>query len=300
MPDLHKFVDSEAQATRFADAYVVYVEGPTDLWILENMFPGLEGDLTFKLPHHKAREEGSEAVRSRVLAERPKNDRVFGLLDRDTVMHRKDWDTFLEPDDERFRAAVTSEDGIHVLIRWEIENYLFDPEPVLQLLRHLGHLSGPRYPGDIAVLDQVISLCERLLPVSAATCICHDGGETRPANGICSDARDAAQSEEMIRQHLRLSADPDKKHRFDEMLIRIKAFDSPTARDQTERISALLRIVDGKRLVWFFTNKLGIHTEPRWQLTNNLATSPRSPSNDLTEFVTALVDDRAPRRARET
>ncbi|RJF77505.1 DUF4435 domain-containing protein [Azospirillum cavernae] len=149
-------------------AVTVLVEGESDEKFLERMFPGMKAEIRF------VSVGGCAAMTARLERERAINPKVFGLIDRDSLKRDKRWKELFEIDDEAF-ATATRVDGLHVLTRWEIENYLFDFIAVQRLFTNLSDPPGVPPDAD-ALLERMIEAARAELHVTAAWCTAHAHG----------------------------------------------------------------------------------------------------------------------------
>lgn len=257
-----------------SDMVVVLVEGPTDEQLLERMFPGVKADLRFEAVG------GYGNMTERLATERSRNPKVVGLLDRDALMREKRWAELFETDNDNF-ARATRADGLYVLTRWEIENYLFDLAAVHRLFSAWKTPS----PTEEALLDMMIKAALGELHVTAGWCTVGDCGlpqHTGP--GSCEDAHSLPERiTAWIEGH-----HPELLSEYSGRLAKVMAFDLGDTAGKRERLVALLRMVDGKRFTerlqrrWLCVNK-----DPSNQLADNVGqTQPRT--DDLYRFVDDL------------
>lgn len=216
------------------DTIVVLVEGGSDVEFLERMFPGMKGEIRFE------NVGGCSHMKKRLHEERQLNPKVIGLLDRDALMREKRWEELFETDNDNFKAATTTWiEGLYVLTRWEIENYLLDLAAVSQLLNTF---PVPDIPDEEALLDLMIITALAELHVTAGWCTAHTYEIAQH-----SGPKPCANTEELegavrrwLAPHLPL---------YEENLAKVKAFDPGEAAEKRKRLVELLRMVDGKRVV---------------------------------------------------
>ncbi|MEO5337214.1 MAG: DUF4435 domain-containing protein [Magnetospirillum sp. WYHS-4] len=275
MGSFSDFSDSRAVVHLHSGAVTIFVEGASDVAYLEKMFPDSRADIRFE------EVGGCTAIRARLAKERPANPKVIGLLDRDALMREKRWLELFETDNDDF-ASATRLDGIYVLTRWEIENYLLDLAAVWRLFENW---KASFVPNEDKLLDLMIEAALGELHVTAGWCTAHQRGipqHTGP--GSCVDIEVL---ESKVREWI-MSQQPDAETEYDQHLTRVKAFDPGTAAEKRERLAALMRMVDGKRFVERLQRRwLDVNKDPSPQLADNVGQRhPRS--DDLFEIVDGL------------
>lgn len=268
MASFNKLSDSRAVINLHSGAVTVYVEGKDDVAFQEKMFPGSKGDIRFE------EVGGCAGMRARLANERQHNSKVIGLLDRDALKREKRWNELFETDNDNF-AIATRLDGIYVLTRWEIENYLLDLTAVYRLFENW---KSKVISSEEALLDMMIETALGELHVTAGWCTAHEHGfgesDELPA---CLDAKAL---EAKVRQWI-VSKAPGAEAQYDEHLTKVKAFDPGIVAAKRERLDALLRMVDGKRFLHRLRkNWLGIKNDldPAGQLADNVG--QQKPRND--------------------
>lgn len=108
---------------------------------------------------------GCKAVLQMVENARNKQLAAFGIIDRDVLLADKKPDIFWETDDEKFHTAKPYGDYIHVLRRWELENYLLKPQAFSAVLAH--RVSRP--PAPTVTSQTLLNLEDDLMDVTALT-----------------------------------------------------------------------------------------------------------------------------------
>lgn len=276
MASFKDLADTKALTHLHADTIVVLVEGKSDMDFLKRMFPGMESDIRFE-------EVGScTAMKERLQDERTRNPKVIGLLDRDTLKRDRRWDELFEIDNDNFKAA-TWVDGLYVLTRWEIENYLCELAAIYRLF---SDWKPTEFPNEDALLDKMIETALDELHVTAGWCTAHDRGLSRRA--APGPLVDAGTLDDHVRKWI-ASCAPGALADYDHHLSKIKAFDMGGAVGKHERLAALLRMVDGKRLVKRIGHWLGVgkDKDPALQLASNVGgTAGRS--DDLFHLMDSL------------
>ena len=123
MPELSKFGDVEEVDNRYIDKCIVYVEGKDDQNVWERIVGSeLSDRLEFKVP--LADGSGSETVLNRVKTERPRNAKIFGLVDGEVAARFGEVAQLIDCSDVLFVLRMPVCDGIVFLSTHELENVL--------------------------------------------------------------------------------------------------------------------------------------------------------------------------------
>lgn len=260
MASFGKLTDSKAVVNLHSGAVTIYVEGKDDVDFLEKMFPGAKADIRFE------EVGGCAGMRARVAKERQNNKNVIGLLDRDALKRESRWTELFDTDNDNF-AISTRLDGIYVLTRWEIENYLLD---LTAVYRVFVNWKSNVFPSEDALLDVMIETALGELHVTAGWCTAHEHGIPEASGpSACVDVKAL---EGKVREWI-VSKMPEAKAKYDQHLAKVRAFDPGAIAAKRERLTALLRMVDGKRFLHRLrTNWLGIKgdLDPAGQLADNV------------------------------
>lgn len=232
--------DTTALVDGFRDMVILLVEGPSDEDFLKRMFRDIEAEIRFENVAGCAKMRAELASR-RAKTPPGKEPLVFGLLDRDALKRELLWQEFFEVDDDAF-FRMTRMDGLYVLARWELENYLLDPATIYDLYS----TCQEHRPDEEALLDLLISEASCELHVSAGWCTAH-------ANNIpeCEHLKpeiDAQFLPERVRDWL-AGIDPGLLAQHDQFVAKVMAFDPGAMVDKRQRFRAMLRMIDGKRFV---------------------------------------------------
>lgn len=270
--------DTTALVHLHSGAVIILVEGDTDEKFLERMFPDMKAEIRFESVG------GCTRMADRLKTERALNPKVYGLLDRDALKRDKKWNVLFETDDEAF-AVATRVDGLYVLTRWEIENYLLDFIAVERLFANWGQ-SVSIHDAD-TLLNDMIAAASAELYVTAGWCTAHAHGLSEKDCLIapCMDP-DALQSSVLnwIQQKLPRAVEQHNEH-----VARVTAFDPGDGAGKRERLVALLRMVDGKRLLERLQRRwLGVNRDPSFQLADNIG-GIRPRHDDLYRLVQSLT-----------
>lgn len=176
---------------------------------------------------------------------------AFGIVDRDALLQDKVLRDTLwwESDDEQFAESRPFGDSVHVLRRWELENYLLHPAPIRQWLKD--KLCSPNEPDlDAADLlnhenDFITLSCISPLAISKAKPSPNEQfGRGNTGHALAN----------VILEHLSASKEEMASHKS-----KIRAF-AEENEDPEKRWERLNRMLDGKRVLYrlsdHFNNEL--------------------------------------------
>lgn len=123
MPDLFAVGDAEALDNRYVAKVIVYVEADEDREAYSRIAgPDVRDRLEFKTTGLGS--GGWEAVRDRVKVERPTNDKVYGLVDGEAVVHFDGWEALVACDRHLFQVQPAAAEGMIFISSHELENLL--------------------------------------------------------------------------------------------------------------------------------------------------------------------------------
>lgn len=302
MPALSAFSSDVARENAQKAVHIIYVEGKDDVEFLNFLYEDRKRDIEFKWSKSPSDDPeipangGCEGVIARVRAERMSrdgerivNDRVYGIVDRDIYKKRCDWPAFLESDNNNFPSTI--ENGIVVVLRrWEIENYLADPAVLRCTAFRMAQNPQHRAVDEDGVTSILISLCERLIVISAASIVLQQNGCKdlaadwgKPLPGTVVELENLV--EDHLNNHPSVSG---TLYDFQTRLTEVRRFDCGGT-DKSIRLRHLLRIVDGKRLFAHLESMLHVPKQSRF-----LAASDRrnrqADTEDLADFIRCLID----------
>lgn len=269
-------IDTLALINQHSGAVTILVEGESDERFLERMFPYMKADIRFKSVG------GCTRMAARLEEERRSNPKVYGLLDRDALKREKRWAALFETDDAAF-AAATRGDGLFVLARWEIENYLFEHGAVLELFK-----TWRKTPDtEDGLADLLIRTAEAELHVTAAFCTAQYYGVSE--DGAPDPACDVSVLPGQVRQWIMAQVTDDETVHPGHV-AKVQAFDPGGGADKKDRLAGLLRMVDGKRFLrrlqyrWMSMR----NDDPSLQLASNVGALATPPRSDLHRIIQDL------------
>ena len=230
----------------------VFVESEDDLAILrDKWFFNHKDALSFEsVADPGGGSGGCRKVLDRVKEFKKNGRTAFGIVDRDVLLQDESYRDTLwwETNDETFAAAHPYGESVHVLRRWELENYLLQPEAIRQWLKD--KLCSPNEPtfNSTEMLrheDDFITLsCISPLAVAKA--------QPAPSEQFGRD-KTGKELRDTILEHLSSSNKEITAHQ-----TKIQAFTE--GKDHTEaRWDRLSRMLDGKRILHRLSDRLNEH-----------------------------------------
>lgn len=109
---------------------IVYLESQEDYLIVGNRWFHNEGELLEFKSADEGAGGGANQVIDKVTNERSEGVVAFGLVDRDALLAKHNWDSWWQRDDDQFAETRPFGEHVRVLKRWEIENYLLEPSVI--------------------------------------------------------------------------------------------------------------------------------------------------------------------------
>lgn len=281
--------DSGLLVGKYLNKVRVYVESSEDRDVLEKWFPDNLGEIAFlSADHGNPGGGGCQAVCREVTNNTVSGVSAFGVVDRDKLFTDKNWALLWETDDRKFRLAQPYGAGIHVLLRWELENYLLEPKALQRVVSDAKH--GKPAPRETEIEQELLDHCDALVPVMAASALLHDQGIESPGDGYKADC-----DKPTIEQHLNheylpsklKGAIPDWQQRLVNNQAYVTNFDMPIA-NTADRLTARLRITDGKRLIERVKAKHSLKAELRGFLSRGIKELGLVPT-ELSNFISEIT-----------
>nr|VFJ51507.1 MAG: Protein of unknown function (DUF4435) [Candidatus Kentron sp. DK]VFJ61769.1 MAG: Protein of unknown function (DUF4435) [Candidatus Kentron sp. DK] len=200
---------------------------------------------------------GCAQVIKRVEGDRERDIKAFGIVDRDSLISdRNEWRLFFGEDDETFRAAQPFGPYIHVLFRWEMENYLLHPDVIECYLRNSD--GKPRRSRE-KVLQDLFSTLPPLIPVLAGKLFLHQFGMKDSSLDKLGRGQTVMASTRGVRTIIRRNLEeysdtnPDPSVHLRGLIRKLRRFGGSHPGNSLERWLAWIRILDGKHLLnWLF------------------------------------------------
>ena len=278
----NKSLDGESLFKRYSGQTVVYLESCDDNNIFSNLwFEDRLVEFLFR-PANKgaATYGGCQAVRESVNHDRTNGIKAFGIVDRDIVMAEDHWCLVWETDNSRFAQAMPFGPYIKVLNRWELENYLIDPQAIEEYLAN--HI-GRRFRNTQDVIKELLEHCDVLILHTAGNAACHGARINGFTDGF-TDSKDRIRVNQDIQQ--RFQQHNNCQQDYLNNIAKAQAFVTHNASDE-ERLEKLLQIVYGKALLSRIKRQHNISHEIRFHLAAAIKRNERVPleiSNHLDTF----------------
>ncbi len=261
-----KKVETAVVDAKYEGGIKVYLESSEDVRIFsEHWF----GDKQDKLRFVSAEGEqsgggGCGAVIRKVTELNDQNIHAYGIVDRDVLLSDAKLDLFWEADDSNFHAAKPYGEQIHVLRRWELENYLLQPEAfAYEVSRRISRSPEPNISAE-TFLAQV----EDIVQVTALTTYSVANGQKSPSPAFGTNIPPGSDLSQEINKFLKRqfpdSVCPDISNDAE----KISSFDRSNA-NPAERWERLSRILDGKktlmRLCRYISTSLNLSSVDHWE-----------------------------------
>jgi len=158
-------------------------------------------------------------------------------------MRESKWDVFWEADDQKYKNTMPFGHYVRPLCRWEIENYLLDPDELESILADEGKASPRSKRPAKLMIEELVGHCNTLIPVMALNILFHENGTT--SLDMVFGLTECHNSNEMEQKLSGKIPDSDK---FKNYATRIEAFAENHPSDSREYLDRLNRMIDGKRI----------------------------------------------------
>lgn len=259
-----KKVETAVVDAKYEGGIKVYLESAEDVRIFsEHWFSDKQDRLRFiSAEGEQLGGGGCKVVISKVEESNQQDILAYGIVDRDVLLNDAK-DIFWETDDEKFHAARPYGEKIHVLRRWELENYLLQPEAFsIEVAKRSYRSAIP----DISA-ETLLSQADSIIQVTALTTfsVSHGKNSPNPGFGIqLSGTELTAEINRFLGQQFPESDIPD----INEEIGKINAFKSNSA-NPSEQWESLSRILDGKkglmRLCRYLSDSLDLKSIRPWE-----------------------------------
>lgn len=259
-----KKVETALVDAKYEGGIKVFLESAEDVRIFsEHWFSHKQDKLRFvSAEGEQSGGGGCNAVIIKVDEANKQNIQAYGIVDRDVLLAHAKFDLFWETDDDIFHTAKPYGENIHVLRRWELENYLLQPEAfAYEVSRRVSRSPAP----DISA-ETFLTQADDIVQVTALTTYSVANGQKSPnpafGTKIPSGSDLSKEIEKFLSKqfptHPDISGDAEK----------IKAFDQNGA-TPAERWERLSRILDGKkslvRLCQYISTSLSLNSVGHWE-----------------------------------
>ncbi len=291
MPSLRTLGDAEELDNLYIDKCVIYVEGEHDQKIWERVVgPDVADRIEFKVPQISG--SGYELVCRRVASERPKNEKIFGLIDGEVASAYAQVESLILCSDPIFVLNDAALDGILFIAEHEVENLLLRFSGVSSFILNDVRIAGAG-TRDINVIEKELGDLARRFFVAAlckyASAHLRARGSTA---GILNVDRFRSRTEstrDIVKSIKTRLAEEGPAHVTDlmrEIRSIMKVFRAHVRGQTFEfRQTQILRLAEGKGLLIAVRQRWGMSANSEGHLLDHVSRSPYA-----SEFRDSLLD----------
>lgn len=236
--------------SKYEGGIKVFLESTEDVRIFsDHWFSHYQDKICFESAEDDGNKGGGgcDAVLRKVKEAENQQLTAYGIVDRDKLLGDDDKQAiFWETDDNKFHAASPYGHNIHVLCRWEMENYLLKPEAFkAELQCRISNRSAPEITAETLLNheDDLIKLTALSTVLANKSISAPDEGFGRAYSGESLHAE--------LKNYLSSSKITIESSEFSKDMSRISAFTS-NEENPDVRWDKLSRILDGKRALHKF------------------------------------------------
>jgi hypothetical protein len=246
MGSFKKAADTTTVDGKYLRKVIVYLESEEDFQIFKERWFYDKGEMLEFRSSDTGLGGGCAQVIRNVDSDRQNGIVAFGIVDRDTVMKENKWAVFWETDDQQYKNSMPFGQYIRPLCRWEIENYLLEPN-ALENIRSDYSKSTTRSNRPVKeMIEQLIGHCNTLIPVTAVNIIRHERGESSLPMGFGMDCHTKEEMERAAEKWIGNNSITD----YEDYVKRVESFGKNNPPDSEQYLSRLNRIIDGKRILF--------------------------------------------------
>ncbi len=260
-----KKVETAVVDAKYEGGIKVFLESAEDVRIFsEHWFSHKQDKLRFvSAEGEQSGGGGCKVVITKVEEANNQNIKAYGIVDRDVLLSDPQFDLFWETDDAKFHAAKPYGEKIHVLRRWELENYLLRPEAfACEVSRRISRSPAPEISA-----ETFLAQADELIQVTALTTFSVSQGKNSPSPGFGIQASGSdliTEIDKFLEKQFPEVVHPD----ISNDVRKVSDFD-PSSTDPAERWERLSRILDGKkglaRLCRYLSKSLEIESIRPWE-----------------------------------
>ena len=173
------------------------------------------------------------------------------MVDRDALLQCNNLELLWETDDEIYDDAKPFGKNIRPLQRWELENYLLDPQELENTLADSSKETSWKARDKQIITDELLKHCDVLVPVMAANVLLH-GTQNRSLDfGFSLNLKNRDETETVVQEQLSKKLGPNSSWSgtYYQCINKIEAFGEKYSTVSDERWDRLNRIIDGKRIL---------------------------------------------------
>lgn len=298
MGNFKNIVETDILDARYANKVLVFVESDEDLQVLQHrwFFEEMEW-LEFK-SCDEGYGGGCTQVIARTAKFRDKNVTAFGIVDRDALLRCNEWNHFWETDDHVITNARPFGAYVNVLCRWELENYVLDPEELEYILADCSNEAPRERRKKLQVVSDLLELCYLLVPMMAANILFHENSTEAFPMGFGLDFRDSGELQSEIEQQIERKfessgSNQDYTEQYRKHRARVAAFAGSHPEGSEEKWRSLNRIIDGKRILNRLQHRYGLTDKLKFDLASRIKRGGRIDS-EIDALVVGYKSTRSP------
>lgn len=235
--------------SKYEGGIKVFLESTEDVRIFsDHWFSHYQDKICFESAEDDGNKGGGgcNAVLHKVKEAENQQLTAYGIVDRDKLLGDDKQDIFWETDDDKFHASSPYGDNIHVLRRWEMENYLLKPEAFrAELQCRISNCSAPEITAETLLNHE-----DDLIKLTALSTVLANKSITAPEEGY-GRAKSGNDLHVELNNYLSPHNMTLESSEFSTDMSRISAFTS-NAEKPDVRWDKLSRILDGKRALHKF------------------------------------------------
>ncbi|MFZ2170419.1 MAG: hypothetical protein WAW61_12365 [Methylococcaceae bacterium] len=244
-----KRIASDFIGSKYEGGIKVFLESTEDVRIFsDHWFSHYQDKIRFESAEDDGKKGGGcNAVLRKVKEAENQQLTAYGIVDRDKLLGDENkQDIFWETDDDKFHASSPYGHNIHVLRRWEMENYLLKPEAFrAELQCRISNRLAPEITAGTLLNHE-----EDLIKLTAFSTVLANKSISAPDEGF-----GRAYSGEGLHAELNNYLSPSKitleSSEFSKDINKISAFTNNEENPEI-RWDKLSRILDGKRALYKF------------------------------------------------
>lgn len=238
----------------------IYLESEEDVQVFGERWFFERGERVEFRPASDGGNGGCNDVIAHVKADRAAGIEAWGVVDRDILAARHNWDAFFDADDASFAARKVFGEYVLVLRCWEMECYLLHPE-VLE--EYLADAEGRSPRPTSKLIEELFELVCCKLPILAANIMLNSYGEKELIRhfGKGLDCIKLLNTIEKKIEKYGIASDL-----LEDCLERIVNFGTGHSPYSEAHWLGLLRILDGKLLMDWIVDRFNLKQECRFAL----------------------------------
>lgn len=287
-----KTVQTAVVDAKYEGGIKVFLESAEDVRIFsEHWFSNKQDKLRFvSAEGEQSGGGGCKVVITKVEEANNQKIKAYGIVDRDVLLADAKFDLFWETDDVKFHAEQPYGENIHVLGRWELENYLLQPEAfAYEVSRRISRSPAPEISAEtfLAEVDDIVQ-------VTALTTYSVANGQKSPSpafgTNIPSGSDLSEEIDKFLKKQFPAPAYPDISNDAE----KIRSFDRSNA-NPAERWERLSRILDGKkslmRLCRYISTSLNLSSINHWEEMRGCLANIIASKGSIDFELISLIDD---------